>query len=161
MSSTLDPNIRPGMIRERRKHMARLTRMIAMADILKISDEDVAWMTGKDDVAAAARKWLKAGAKIVVVTRGGNGVEAFTARDRISRPAVKVKVADTVGAGDTFTAGLLTALQRAKLLDQDAAGHHLRRRSRCGAGLRGAGRGASPSRGRVATRPGPASLLDI
>jgi fructokinase len=119
---TLDPNIRPGMIRERRKHMARLNRMIAMTDILKISDEDVAWMTGKTDVAAAARKWLKAGAKIVIVTRGGNGVEAFTARDRISRSAVKVKVADTVGAGDTFTAGLITALQRAKLLTKTQLG---------------------------------------
>jgi fructokinase len=116
--TSLDPNIRPGMIKDRRKHLARLNRMIAMADILKISDEDVAWMTGKTDLAAAARKWLKAGAKIVVVTRGGNGVEAFTARDRIARPAVPVTVADTVGAGDTFTAGLLAALQAARLLDK-------------------------------------------
>lgn len=116
--TSLDPNIRPGMIKDRRKHLARLSRMIAMADILKISDEDVAWMTGKTDLAAAARKWLKAGARIVVVTRGGNGVEAFTARDRIARPAVPVTVADTVGAGDTFTAGLLAALQAARLLDK-------------------------------------------
>ena len=116
--TSLDPNIRPGMIKDRRKHLARLNRMIAMADILKISDEDVAWMTGKTDLAAAARKWLKAGARIVVVTRGGNGVEAFTARDRIARPAVPVTVADTVGAGDTFTAGLLAALQAARLLDK-------------------------------------------
>lgn len=116
--TSLDPNIRPGMIKDRRKHLARLSRMIAMVDILKISDEDVAWMTGKTDLAAAARKWLKAGARIVVVTRGGNGVEAFTARDRIARPAVPVTVADTVGAGDTFTAGLLAALQAARLLDK-------------------------------------------
>ena len=66
----LDPNIRPGMIKDRRKHMARLTRMIAMADIVKVSDEDVAWMTAKDDAAAAAKRWLKLGAKLVVVTRG-------------------------------------------------------------------------------------------
>ena len=146
------------MIKERRTHMARLNRMIAMADIVKVSDEDVAWMTGKDDVAAAARKWLKAGAKIVVVTRGGKGVEAFTARDRISRPAEKVKVADTVGAGDTFTAGLITALQRAKLLTRRSWARISRRRSRCGAGLRGAGRGASPSRGRVADPPWASEL---
>lgn len=115
---TLDPNIRPGMIKQRRQHLARLKRMIARADILKISDEDVVWMTGKSDIAAAARKWLKAGAKIVVVTKGGDGVEAFTPRDRIAQPAAKVKVADTVGAGDTFTAGLLAALQAAKQLDK-------------------------------------------
>jgi fructokinase len=114
----LDPNIRPGMIKDRRRHMARLTRMIAMADIVKVSDEDVAWMTGKDDAKAAARKWLKLGARLVVVTRGGKGVAAFTAAHALSRPAEKVKVADTVGAGDTFTAGLLTALRAMKLLDK-------------------------------------------
>ena len=115
---SLDPNIRPGQIKDRRAHVARLNRMIAMTDILKISDEDVAWMTGKSDFKAAARKWLKAGAKIVVVTKGGEGVEAFTPRDHVSQPPVKVKVADTVGAGDTFTAGLLAALLKAKQLDK-------------------------------------------
>ncbi len=115
---SFDPNIRPGMIKDRRRHLARLTRMIALADIVKVSDEDVTWMTGKDDARAAARKWLKLGAKLVLVTRGGKGVEAFTADHVVSRPAEKVKVADTVGAGDTFTAGLLTALRAMKLLDK-------------------------------------------
>lgn len=114
----LDPNIRPGMIKDRRRHMARLTRMIAMADIVKMSDEDVLWMTCKDDAKAAARKWLKLGAKVVLVTRGSKGVEAFTAAHTLSRPAEKVKVADTVGAGDTFTAGFLAALRAMKLLDK-------------------------------------------
>ena len=113
---SLDPNIRPSQIKDRRAHLARLNRMIAMADIVKISDEDVAWMTGKTDFAKPAKKWLKAGAKIVVVTRGGDGVEAYTSGFAIHQPAVKVKVADTVGAGDTFTAGLLAALSTAKLL---------------------------------------------
>ncbi len=115
-----DPNIRASLIKDRRAYLARLKRMIAMCDILKISDEDVAWITGKKNFAAAARKWLKAGAKIVAVTRGGEGVEAFTARFAIRLAAVPVKVADTVGAGDTFTAGLLAALARAGKLDKKA-----------------------------------------
>ena len=115
---SLDPNIRPGQIKNRKSHLARLSRMIAMADIMKISDEDVMWMTGKDNFAAAAKKWLKSGAKIVVITRGGEGVEAHTRSGSFSLPAVKVKVADTVGAGDTFTAGLLAALTNARLLDK-------------------------------------------
>jgi len=115
---SLDPNIRPGMIANRRAHMARLTRMAALADIVKLSDEDVAWMTGKDDARAAAKKLLKQGAKLVIVTRGAKGVEAFTARDHLVRPARNVKVVDTVGAGDTFTAGLLAALRSAKLLSK-------------------------------------------
>lgn len=113
---SLDPNIRPGQIKDRRAHLARLMRMIAMADIVKISDEDVAWMTGKSEFAKTAKKWLKSGARIVVVTRGGDGVEAYTANFALHQPAVSVKVADTVGAGDTFTAGLLAALSKAKLL---------------------------------------------
>ena len=115
---SLDPNIRASLIEDRRGHLARLTRMIAMADVVKISDEDVAWMTGKSDFAKTAKKWLKAGAKIVVVTRGGDGVEAYTSGFSIHQPAVKVTVADTVGAGDTFTAGLLAALSKAKLLNK-------------------------------------------
>jgi fructokinase len=115
---SFDPNIRASMIKDRRAHLARLNRMIAMADIVKASDEDVMWMTGKDDAKAAARKWRKLGAKIVVITRGAKGVEAFTATHTLTRAAAKVKVADTVGAGDTFTAGLLTALRSARLLDK-------------------------------------------
>lgn len=116
----VDPNIRPGFIKNRKSHLARLARLIAMADIVKISDEDIAWMTGSKDIAKAARKWLKAGAKVVAVTKGGEGVEAFTAKGTVALPATKVKVADTVGAGDTFTAGLLTALLKAKVLDKKA-----------------------------------------
>jgi len=114
----LDPNIRPSIIGPRRVYLARLARLIAMADILKISDEDIAWITGKTDVKAAAKKWLKAGAKIVVVTKGGEGAEAFTPRFAISIPPVTVKVADTVGAGDTFTAGLLAHLENTGLLSK-------------------------------------------
>lgn len=115
---SFDPNIRPTQVKDRRAYVARLGRMIAMTDILKISDEDIEWITGKRDFKAAARKWLKAGAKIVVVTKGGDGLEAFTAHDHIVQPAVKVKVADTVGAGDTINAGLLAALHKARLLDK-------------------------------------------
>ncbi len=117
---SLDPNIRPSQIKDRRGHLARLNRLIAMCDILKISDEDVVWMTGKTDFAKSAKKWLKAGARIVVVTKGSEGVEAYTKRASVRLDAVKVKVADTVGAGDTFTAGLLAALSRAGLLDKRA-----------------------------------------
>ena len=115
---SLDPNIRPGQIKDRRSHLARLNRLIAMCDILKISDEDVVWMTGKNDLAAAAKKWLKAGAKIVAITKGGEGVEAYTRQGCVKLASVKVQVADTVGAGDTFTAGLLAAFSNAKLLDK-------------------------------------------
>ena len=117
---SLDPNIRPTVIKDRKKHLARLARLIALADIVKVSDEDVAWMTGKKGIAATAKAWLKSGAKLVAVTRGGSGVDVFTRKHMFSVAAPKVQVADTVGAGDTFTAGLLTHLSRHGLLTKKA-----------------------------------------
>ncbi|HEX7107831.1 MAG TPA: carbohydrate kinase [Aestuariivirga sp.] len=114
----LDPNIRPNIIKDRSQYLERIGRLISMCDILKISDEDVTWITGKTELGAAARKWLNAGAKVVVITRGENGVEAFTKGISIKVPSVNVKVVDTVGAGDTFTAGFLASLQRAGKLNK-------------------------------------------
>jgi fructokinase len=116
----LDPNIRPTVIKAKAPYIKRLNKLIPLADILKISDEDVRYMTGHADFAAAAKKWLKAGAKIVVVTKGGEGVEAYTKSGSLQRPAVPVQVVDTVGAGDTFTAGLLCSLEKAGLLSKPA-----------------------------------------
>jgi fructokinase len=115
-----DPNIRPTVIKNRRDYLARVNRLIAMCDILKISDEDVKWITGGDDLAGSAKKWLRAGAKVVIVTKGGEGVAAFSKKISMTLPAVKVAVADTVGAGDTFTAGILAALSKAGKLNKAA-----------------------------------------
>ena len=116
----MDPNIRPPQIKDRKKHLARLNRMIAMLDILKISDEDVKWMTGSTDLAKAATAWLKKGAKVVAITRGGEGCSVFTKRFAFEALAPKVTVADTVGAGDTFTAGFLNHLSTHGLLTKKA-----------------------------------------
>lgn len=116
----LDPNIRSAFIADKTSHLARMLRMIAMADIVKLSDEDLAWFgeTGThDDIAA---RWLKLGPKLVVVTRGGDGAVGYTARHRVEVAARKVAVADTVGAGDTYNAGILCSLHENGLLDKTA-----------------------------------------
>ena len=115
---SLDPNIRPTLIKDKAKHLKRLNRLIALADIIKISDEDVKWMTGSTKLENAARSWLKKGAKIVVITKGGDGCLIFTKRFGFEALAPKVTVADTVGAGDTFTAGFLYYLSTHKLLNK-------------------------------------------
>jgi fructokinase len=114
----LDPNIRPGFIQDRAAHMARMRRMIAMADIVKLSDEDLAWFGEAGSPDEIAREWLGRGPKLVVITRGGQGAIGFTASDRVEVPARKVTVADTVGAGDTFNAGLLAHLHESGLLQR-------------------------------------------
>lgn len=116
----LDPNIRSGFVTDREATLARIARLAAMADILKISDEDAAWIMPDIAIEEAAKAWLAKGAKLVVVTRGARGALAFTRAHRVAIPGLEVKVADTVGAGDTFSAGLLAALHRAGKLTKSA-----------------------------------------
>lgn len=113
---SLDPNIRPGFIRDKQAHMARITRMAEKADILKFSDEDLDWfdLPGTQDERAAY--WLKRGAKLVVITRGAEGATGYTSSHKVSVPSQRVTVVDTVGAGDTFDAGVLASLKMQDLL---------------------------------------------
>ena len=109
----LDPNIRPGFIRDAAAYRARLARMIALADIVKLSDEDLRWLEGPGEIAALARGLLNRGPKLIFVTEGSTGAHAFNAELSLFEPAHRVHVVDTVGAGDTFNAGVLAALDRA------------------------------------------------
>ncbi len=115
-----DPNIRANLIKDRVSHRQRVERVVAMADIVKMSDEDLAWMAPGSSADAFAADWLRRGAKLVVVTRGKDGALAFTKNFRCEVPGAHVKVADTIGAGDTFTAGLLAALHGARRLSKPA-----------------------------------------
>lgn len=115
-----DPNIRANLIKDRGQHRARVERIVAMADLVKMSDEDLAWLAPGVSAEDFARDWLRRGAKVVVVTRGKDGAQAFTRDFRCEAPGKPVKVADTIGAGDTFTAGFLTALHRSRRLDKAA-----------------------------------------
>jgi fructokinase len=113
---SLDPNIRPGFIKDKPAHMARINRMAAMSDILKFSDEDLEWfgMTGNHEELAGY--WLNHGAKLVVITKGAEGATGYTKSLKVSVPSERVTVVDTVGAGDTFDAGILASLKMNDLL---------------------------------------------
>ncbi|MCU0830507.1 MAG: carbohydrate kinase [Rhizobiaceae bacterium] len=108
---SLDPNIRAGFIADAEAHRARMARLIAKADIVKVSDEDLAWLADGGNGEALIASWLSGATRVVTVTKGGDGVTAHTARGTVSVPARRVTVADTIGAGDTFNAGFLDALR--------------------------------------------------
>lgn len=113
----IDPNIRPGFIAGKEaEYRARIERMIARADLVKLSDEDLHWLMGTGDLTALARGILAKGPKAVFITEGAKGARAVTATQDRFVPAHKVTVADTVGAGDTFNAGVLCALHEAGAL---------------------------------------------
>lgn len=117
----IDPNIRPGFIAGKEAaYRARIDRMIGRADIVKLSDEDLHWLMGEGDVSELARRVLALGPKIVFITEGAAGARAVTATQNRFVAATRVTVADTVGAGDTFNAGVLAALDAAGVLTKDA-----------------------------------------
>lgn len=115
----IDPNIRPGFITDAAAYRARIERMTAAADIVKLSDEDLHWLMGDGDIATLARGLIERGTRLVCITEGAKGATAYTATQTVFVPATPVTVADTVGAGDTFNAGLLASLHRAGALTKD------------------------------------------
>lgn len=117
----IDPNIRPGFIAgQEDSYRARIGRMIARADIVKLSDEDLHWLEGAGDLTALARGIVARGPKVVFITEGAAGARAVTATQDRFVAATPVVVADTVGAGDTFNAGVLAALHEAGALTKAA-----------------------------------------
>lgn len=100
----MDPNIRPGFAPDEARYRARLMEMLAQADMVKVSDEDLAWIMPDADGLEAQAKALQAhGPAIVLVTRGAEGAIGLLADGQmVSVAAERAEVVDTVGAGDTF-----------------------------------------------------------
>ena len=116
----IDPNIRPGFIRDEATYRARIEGMLAVADIIKVSDEDLTWLFGEGDMMDHAKKLISNGAKLVCITEGAKGSYGITAENVVFVEAQKATVVDTVGAGDTFNAGVLASLQSAGKLTKAA-----------------------------------------
>jgi fructokinase len=107
---TYDPNVRLNVeprIDVWRRH---IDWMLPRTHLLKVSDEDLQLLFPGQAIESLATAWLAAGVRLMVVTRGSEGAVAWSAAGRIITPPVKVTVVDTVGAGDTFQAALLTWL---------------------------------------------------
>jgi fructokinase len=114
---TYDPNIRPDLVGDPDDARALVERLVGLADVVKVSDEDLAWLEPGGDPATVARRWATQGPGLVVVTRGGEGALAVTAGGvELEVAAPRVTVADTVGAGDSFMSGLVDGLWSAGLL---------------------------------------------
>jgi len=116
----IDPNIRQTFIKDEPTYRARIARMIAAADIVKMSDEDLIWLEGDGEVDDLARALLDRGPRVVLLTKGGDGATAYGPAGDVTVAAEPVTVVDTVGAGDTFNAGFLAGLSDRDLLTKDA-----------------------------------------
>ncbi|MDO5643031.1 MAG: carbohydrate kinase [Paracoccus sp. (in: a-proteobacteria)] len=116
----LDLNIRPNLIGDDRATRERLGALIRFADIVKISDDDAAWLFPDLRPEDTVREVLNLGPRLVLHTHGAGGASGITAAAAAHRAAERVEIADTIGAGDTFNAGMLTALAEAGALSRDA-----------------------------------------
>ena len=99
-----DPNIRPSVMGDRAKYAAAVEKWVSISSVVKVSDDDIAWLYPSESLDAVAHRWIEAGVSCVVITRGAKGLIGFTASGMEEVDGVKVEVVDTVGAGDTVGA---------------------------------------------------------
>ncbi|MEO6457172.1 MAG: carbohydrate kinase [Chloroflexia bacterium] len=107
---SFDPNVRPGVVRNEQAYRALLDYFFSLADLVKLSAADIAWLAPGETVESFARELSRRGLALVVITRGEEGVFAIRGEEQWHIPPVPVQVVDTVGAGDAFSAGLLAGL---------------------------------------------------
>jgi fructokinase len=105
-----DPNIRPAVMGDRDRYQAAVEKWAAISSVIKVSDDDMAWLYPDQKYTDVAQRWINDGAALVVVTRGADGLLGITADGSVEVPGVKIQVADTVGAGDTVGAIIVEAM---------------------------------------------------
>ena len=105
-----DPNIRPAVLADRDLYEAAVEKWAAISSVIKVSDDDLAWLYPGQNYADVAARWINDGAALVVVTRGAQGIIGFTSEGPVEVEGAKITVADTVGAGDTVGAIIVEAM---------------------------------------------------
>nr|NLD40025.1 carbohydrate kinase [Actinomycetales bacterium] len=121
-----DPNCRPAIMGEVAQARAQVEVLASLSDVVKASDEDLAWLYGEQaDPVAIARQWSMGGPALVVVTRGAQGAVAVMGGGVVEFPAGRTRVVDTVGAGDSFMSGLISGLLDLGLLGRTDARQRL------------------------------------
>ena len=102
-----DPNVRPSVVSDRARYESIVKKWAAISNVVKVSEDDIAWLYPGRPQADVAAEWLSMGVDLVVITLGSEGLMGITRHGTVQVPGVKVTVADTVGAGDTVGAILV------------------------------------------------------
>ncbi|MBW4022379.1 MAG: carbohydrate kinase [Proteobacteria bacterium] len=150
---SVDPNLRPLLWESREAMIAAAREVVAVANILKIGEDELQIITGIADVEAALHSVWHEGLRVAAITRGAAGATIVTPAARVSLPGVAVKVVDTTGCGDSFMAAFLTGLLDSDM-DLDPGNLEAIGRFACAAGAITAtapgGMDAMPTRARLA-----------
>lgn len=117
-----DPNARPSLMGRPEQARLHIEDFVALSDVVKASDEDLAWLYPGRSPREVLAQWIAGGVGLAVLTMGGQGAAAMTADGSwVPVPAGQSSVVDTVGAGDSFMAGLISGLLDAGLLGEPEA----------------------------------------
>lgn len=157
---TFDPNLRPALMQVDTAR-ERVERLVAISDVVKVSDEDLTWIYPDAEPETVLNGWLTRGPRLVVLTRGGDGADAWTRDATAHVDRIPVAVVDTVGAGDSFMSALIDALW-----SESALGDHSREAlaalsaDRLQAVLQHANRAAAITVSRAGAQPPTSAELD-
>lgn len=119
---TFDPNIRHPLDGENEVHVrSRAKKLASLSHVVKASDEDLNWIFSNKNPQDSAIKIIESGASLVIVTLGKKGSFAVNKKlEIVEVPAKEVAVIDTIGAGDTFAAALITQLLEKSWINENA-----------------------------------------
>ncbi|KRE75138.1 MULTISPECIES: carbohydrate kinase family protein [Micrococcaceae] len=120
---SFDPNCRPALTPDHDMARRQVEEFVAASDIVKASDEDLSWLYPDRAPEESLAAWLDLGPAVAALTRGADGPVLLTCRDRVELPGWRIDVADTVGAGDSFMAALISGLAQLDALGAAARPH--------------------------------------
>jgi fructokinase len=142
-----DPNVRQSVLSDREKYCQAVEKWVGISSVVKLSDEDIAWLYPDQSLDEVAHRWLEGETSLVVVTRGAKGIIGYTRGASEEVEGVRVDVVDTVGAGDTVGAILVEGVVEHSVTG--LAGHTLNtvlHRAAVAAGITVSRAGAQPPR---------------
>ncbi|WP_283153831.1 aminoimidazole riboside kinase [Guptibacillus hwajinpoensis] len=102
-----DPNLRLGLWESEERAKETIVSMLSEADILKLSEEELTFITGEEAIEDGIKKLAHYRIPVIFITMGGEGSLVYTPDYSLRVPAMKVKAVDTTGAGDAFVSGIL------------------------------------------------------
>ena len=105
-----DPNIRPSFLADRKKYCQAVEKWVGISSVVKLSDEDIAWLYPDQSLDEVAHRWLEGETSLVVITRGSKGIIGYTHGAQEEVESYAVELVDDIGAGDTVGAILVEAV---------------------------------------------------
>jgi len=105
-----DPNVRPSFLGDRKKYCQAVEKWVGISSVVKLSDEDIAWLYPDQSLDEVAHRWLEGETSLVVVTRGAKGIIGYTKGSQEEVESYAVELVDDIGAGDTVGAILVEAV---------------------------------------------------